>query len=140
VGTDNYHGNISEVWKFAISAAHMRTGAALRLAPMQVLEMATLNGARALGMLDEIGSLEAGKCADVVVVDLQQPRFYPLIDPVGSLVHNMVGNDVATVIVDGRVVIDAGRLQTVPGEEILAAGQRAAEQVWSSLRELFPGA
>ena len=140
LGTDNYHGNISEVWKFAISAARMRTGDALRLAPMQVLEMATLNGARALGMLDEIGSLEAGKRADVVVVDLQQPHFYPLIDPVGSLVHNMVGNDVATVIVDGRVVIDAGRLQTVPGEEILAAGQRAAEQVWSRLRKLFPGA
>lgn len=140
LGTDNYHGNLSEVWKFAISAARVRTGDALRLAPMQVLEMATLNGARALGMLDEIGSLEAGKCADVVIVDLQKPHFYPLIDPVGSLVHNMVGNDVATVIVDGRVVIDGGRLQTMPGEEILAGGQRTAEQVWSRLRELFPGA
>lgn len=139
LGTDNYHGNITEVWKFAISAARVRTGDSVRLAPMQVLEMATLHGARALGMLDDIGSLEPGKCADVVIVDLEKPHFYPLIDPVGSLVHNMVGSDVDTVIVDGRVVIDGGRLQTARPEEILAGGQRTAESVWSRLRALYPG-
>lgn len=140
LGTDNYHGNISEVWKFAISVARMRSRDGVKLTPMQVLEMATLNGARALGMEAELGSLEAGKRADVVVVDLQQPHFYPLVDPIGSLVHNMVGSDVATVIVDGRVVIDGGRLQTTSGEEILTVGQRAADGVWSRLRKLFPDA
>jgi 5-methylthioadenosine/S-adenosylhomocysteine deaminase len=139
IGTDNYHGNITEVWKFAISAARVRTGDASRLTPMQVLEMATVNGARALGRLDDLGSLEPGKCADLVIVDLQKPHFYPLIDPVGSLVHNMVGNDVDTVMVDGRIVIDGGRLQTVPPEEILAGSQRTAERVWARLRAQYPG-
>jgi hypothetical protein len=51
----------------------------------------------------------------------------------------MVGSDVDTVIVDGRVVIDGGRLQTARPEEILAGGQRTAESVWSRLRALYPG-
>jgi 5-methylthioadenosine/S-adenosylhomocysteine deaminase len=139
LGTDNYHGNLSEVWKFAISAARARTGDSLRLTPMQVLEMATLNGARALGRLEDLGSLEAGKCADVLVVDLQKPHFYPLIDPIGSLVHNMVGSDIDTVLVDGRVVVDGGRLTTVPHGEILANAQRAADGVWARLRAMYPG-
>jgi 5-methylthioadenosine/S-adenosylhomocysteine deaminase len=139
LGTDNYHGNITEAWKFAISAARVRTGDATRLTPMQVLEMATVNGARALGRLDDLGSLEPGKYADLVIVDLQKPHFYPLIDPVGSFVHNAVGNDVETVIVDGRVTVDRGALLTLPPEEILASSQRAAEQVWSRLRAMYPG-
>jgi 5-methylthioadenosine/S-adenosylhomocysteine deaminase len=139
LGTDNYHGNLSEVWKFAISAARVRTGDALRLTPMQVLEMATVNGARALGRLDDLGSLEAGKCADLVIVDLQKPHFYPLVEPLGALVHNMVGSDIETVIVDGRIVIDGGRLQTLPPDEILAGSQRTAASVWSRLRALYPG-
>lgn len=138
LGTDNYHGNLTEVWKFAISAARFRTGDATRLSPMQVLEMATINGARALGMQADIGSLEPGKCADVVIVDLQKPHFYPLIEPVGAFVHNAVGNDIDTVIVDGRVVVDAGRLQTVAPEEILATSQQTADAVWSRLRAMYP--
>ena len=122
-----------------ISAARARTGDSLRLTPMQVLEMATLNGARALGRLGDLGSLEAGKCADVLVVDLQKPHFYPLIDPIGSLIHNMVGWDIDTVLVDGRVVVDGGRLTTVPHGEILANAQRAADGVWARLRAMYPG-
>ena len=138
LGTDNYHGNISEAWKFAISGARVRTGDALRLTPMQVLEMATVNGARALGRLHELGSLEPGKLADVVVVDLQRPHFYPLIEPVGALVHNMVGNDVETVIVDGVVRMSDRRIPGIDLAAVRAEAQAAGEEVWSRLPEWDP--
>jgi cytosine/adenosine deaminase-related metal-dependent hydrolase len=78
------------------------------LAPQTALEMATLGGAAALGMSDELGSIEAGKRADLVCVDLAGHQ--PVIDPVWSLVHRAHGHDVAHVVVDGRVVVKHGRL------------------------------
>jgi 5-methylthioadenosine/S-adenosylhomocysteine deaminase len=140
LGTDNYHGNISEVWKFAQAGARFRSQNGSRLPALELLELATINGAKGLGLEASLGSLEPGKLADLVIVDLQRPHFYPLIDPVGSAVHNMVGSDVETVLIDGRIVLEGGRLTTLPGEAILANAQAAAESVWGRLRERFPGA
>jgi 5-methylthioadenosine/S-adenosylhomocysteine deaminase len=70
-----------------------------------VLEMATLGGARALGMEDRIGSLEPGKRADLIVVGSAEPRTQPLYDPVSHLVYAAKGADVRHSVIEGRVVM-----------------------------------
>jgi 5-methylthioadenosine/S-adenosylhomocysteine deaminase len=74
----------------------------------QALEMATIGGARALGLGDRVGSLEVGKLADLVVIGQPAERFVPGADPVRSIVYCGRGADVSTVVVDGRVLLDEG--------------------------------
>ena len=97
------------------------------LPPGKALEMCTIDGAKALGLDREIGSLEAGKKADVVLVDLARPHLYPLHMPVFRLVCFANGNDVATVIVDGRVLMENGRVLSVNQDKVLATAQAEAE-------------
>ena len=92
--------------------------------PERVLEMATLHGARALGLEDQIGSLEPGKRADMVIFDVDLPEWRPLLDPVSTLVYSASGASVRTVIVDGRVVLDDRRVTTVDEREILVRAER----------------
>lgn len=73
------------------------------------LELATIRGAAALGLADEIGSLEAGKKADLVLFDTRRPEWRTLFNPVNNLVYNADGRSVHTVLVDGRVVVEGGR-------------------------------
>lgn len=75
----------------------------------RALEMATITGAAALGLADEIGSLEAGKRADLVLFDTRRPEWRTLFNPVNTLVYSVDGRSVHTVMVDGRVVVEAGR-------------------------------
>ncbi len=92
--------------------------------PERVLEMATLHGARALGLEAEIGSLEPGKRADLVVFDLDLPEWRPLLDPVNTLVYSASTASVRTVMVDGRVLLDDRRVTTVDEPEILTRVER----------------
>jgi 5-methylthioadenosine/S-adenosylhomocysteine deaminase len=92
--------------------------------PERVLEMATLHGARALGLEDEIGSLEPGKRADMVIFDLDLPEWRPLLDPVNTLVYSASAASVRTVVVDGRVVLDDRRVTTVDEREALTRAER----------------
>jgi 5-methylthioadenosine/S-adenosylhomocysteine deaminase len=95
-----------------------------------VLEMATIGGARALGLESEIGSIEVGKRADLFVADLEASPFAaPVHHPVSALVYSASGSEVETVIVDGRVVLDNGRLSTVDEDSIRAAARVAADRV-----------
>ncbi len=73
------------------------------------LELATLHGARALGLDHEIGSIEVGKKADLVLFDTRRPEWRTLFNPINSLVYNADGRSVHTVIVDGRVVVQDGK-------------------------------
>ncbi|HEV2057699.1 MAG TPA: amidohydrolase family protein [Methylomirabilota bacterium] len=92
--------------------------------PERVLEMATLHGARALGLENEIGSLEPGKRADMVIFDLDLPEWRPLLDPVNTLVYSSSAASVRTVVVDGRVLLDDRRVTTVDEREALARAER----------------
>ena len=78
-----------------------------------MLEMATLGGARVLGLDDETGSLEVGKLADVVAIDLGAPRFAPVHDPVATLVHGAPSGAVSHVWVGGRCLYEAGTFTTL---------------------------
>jgi 5-methylthioadenosine/S-adenosylhomocysteine deaminase len=108
----------------------MRVGAMLqKLAAMdpavvpayQALEMATIGGAKALGMEDEIGSLEAGKRADIILVDLTGVHMRPINHIVNNLVYcATAASDVATVIVDGQLVVEDGKLLCCDEQEAIA--------------------
>ena len=95
----------------------------------KVLEMATINGAKALGLEKNIGSLEVGKKADLVLVDLRRPHFTPLYDAVSHLVYNAVGSDVDTVIVDGKMVMREHKVLTLDEGDILDKAQKTSEDL-----------
>jgi 5-methylthioadenosine/S-adenosylhomocysteine deaminase len=95
----------------------------VRLDPLAVpaasaLEMATIGGARALKLDHLVGSLEAGKRADLVIIDLDEDNLVPLYDPVSHLAYAVEAADVRTVIVDGRIVLRDGVLTTADEQEI----------------------
>lgn len=92
----------------------------------KLLEMITIDAANALGWDDELGSLEPGKKADVAIINLRQPHLTPNWMIVHRLIHEAVGHDVETVIVDGRVVMEDRRVQTVDEEAILDAANQEA--------------
>jgi 5-methylthioadenosine/S-adenosylhomocysteine deaminase len=99
-----------------------------------VLEMATLGGARALGMEDQLGSLEVGKRADLVVVDLAAPRLHPLYDPVSHLVYAAKGADVRHTVVEGRVLLRDRKLLTLDEAAVLAEAETWRLAIQRSLR------
>ncbi len=86
--------------------------------PERVIEMATINGARCALWEKEIGSLEAGKKADVTLFNARTPQWQPLYNPVSNLVYSATGGSVDTVICDGKVLMEGRQLQTVDEEKI----------------------
>jgi len=84
-----------------------------------VLCMATRWGAEALGLGDRIGSLERGKFADIITINLNKPHLVPLYDVYSHLVYAAMAADVETVMVNGRLILYASKLQTAEESEIL---------------------
>ena len=95
----------------------------------QALEMATLGGARALGMEREIGSLETGKRADLIVVGMRRARQTPRYDPLSHLVYTTHGDDVETTIVNGRVLMHERKMLTLDEAEVLREAEAFAVKV-----------
>lgn len=94
------------------------------LPPGKALEMITCDAAKALGLQDEIGSLEAGKRADITLVDLHKPHLWPGDMPLYRLVCFAVGSDVDTVLVGGRVVMQGRVVRDVEEEAVMEAATR----------------
>lgn len=99
------------------------------LPPGKVLEMCTIDGARALGLDREIGSLEPGKKADIVLVDLRRPHLYPANMPEFRVTYFANGNDVHTVLVGGRVLLRDRNPVHVDQDAVLNAAQRETERM-----------
>jgi 5-methylthioadenosine/S-adenosylhomocysteine deaminase len=137
LGTDGAASNndldmFEEMLTAALLSKHASADPTAAPAP-KVLEMATLGGARALGMEDELGSLEPGKRADLIVVDTTAPRLNPLFDPVSHLVYAAKGADVRHSVIEGRVVMRDGRPLTLDAAAVLAESARYREQVARSV-------
>ena len=94
-----------------------------------VFDMATIDGARALMWDHEIGSLEVGKAADLAVFDGENPRLSPRHNPVGSLIRYGAGADVSSVLVNGELVVDDGRVLTVDEAALLDEADEVAARV-----------
>ncbi|HEY7064347.1 MAG TPA: amidohydrolase family protein [Chloroflexota bacterium] len=95
----------------------------------QVLELATLHGARAMRWDDEIGSLEVGKKADVVLLDRDRPEMVPLVNVANTLVYATDGRSADTVIVDGRVVVAGGHLRTIDEAWLYRTAEQLAPEL-----------
>ena len=91
------------------------------------LEMATIEGARAIGRADELGSLEVGKQADLILVDLKQPHTMPIYDPIANLVYAAHGGNVDTVIVAGKVLMQGRKVLVADEEAILGEAQERGQ-------------
>jgi len=95
----------------------------------EALEMATINGAKALGLGKHVGSIECGKKADLVIVDMKKPHLVPLHNVVSNLVYSTNGADVDTVLVDGKIVMQERKVTTLDEEKILEEAQKAADDL-----------
>ena len=106
--------------------------------PETALELATIRGAAAFGMADDIGSIEAGKKADMVLFDTRRPEWRTLFNPVNNLVYSADGRSVHTVLVDGRVVVDAYKPTFVDEWELIQKVQSIGEEVLARTGVSFP--
>lgn len=100
----------------------------------QSVRMATIEAAKVMGIEREVGSLEKGKKADILIIDLTAPTFFPVLNsPIRNIVPNLVysarGDEVETVIIDGKVVMENRKIITINENEAIEKGQKAAEDI-----------
>ncbi len=135
LGTDGSASHNSqdllETMKMAILLAKVGSGDPMALVPMEVLVMATRAGSLIMNN-GAVGRLAPGSKADVTLVDLNKPHVMPVFRADSALVYNCNGPDVHTVIVDGRVLLDAGRVTMLDEEELLEACRQAATRLWKA--------
>jgi 5-methylthioadenosine/S-adenosylhomocysteine deaminase len=106
--------------------------------PETALEMATINGAKALGLDQEIGSIEVGKKADLVLFDTRRPEWRSLFNPINNLVYNADGRSVHTVLVDGRIVVRDHAPTYVDEHELIRKVQDLGERLLARTGVGFP--
>ncbi len=99
------------------------------LASNTVLEMATSRGASVLGLEKEIGTIETGKKADIIVIDLNQPHLCPVYDPISTLVYSATGADVKHVVIDGKILMKEREVLGLDSEEIMARVRRISKKI-----------
>src|SRR3970282_1626690 len=112
----------------------LQTGDPQAVGARTALEMATMGGARALGMGDRIGSLEPGKRADLIVVSMNSARQTPMYDPISHLVYTTHGDDVRTTIVHGKVLMKDRKVLTLNEASVLSDARGWAEKVRAAVR------
>jgi 5-methylthioadenosine/S-adenosylhomocysteine deaminase len=138
LGTDGAASNndldMFEAMRQAAFLAKHTTGDPRAIPATTALQMATIDGARVLGMEREIGSLEAGKRADLAIVSMSAARQTPLYDPISHLVYTSRGDDVRTVIVNGRVVMRDRKVLTLDEAGVLAEAREWADKVAAAVR------
>jgi 5-methylthioadenosine/S-adenosylhomocysteine deaminase len=133
LGTDGAASN-NKIDLFAELDAAALIHKAVRLDPLAVpaaaaVEMATIGGARALGLDRLIGSLEVGKRADVILLDLDEDNLVPLYNPLSHLAYAARSADVRTVVVDGHIVLEDGKLLTIDEAEVRRQGRALASDI-----------
>ena len=117
IGTDgsssNNNLNMFEEMHIASIVNKALNKDATSVTAMDVIEMATINGARTLGLEDEIGSIEVGKKADMIIIDINKTHIQPIHNLVSAITYSVQGSDVDTVIVDGEILMESRELKTI---------------------------
>ena len=139
IGTDGPAGSNNNLDMFEEMASAARLQKVTRsdakaLTARDVLEMATIGGARVLNMADKIGSLEVGKRADVIVVDLQQAKTLPVYSVESAIVYAADGANVVDTIVDGKILMRNRKVLTVDVPSTLAKAKEYRDKVVASLK------
>jgi 5-methylthioadenosine/S-adenosylhomocysteine deaminase len=138
LGTDGPAGSnndldLMEEMDLAAKLAKITKMNPLALGAKAVVEMATIDGARALHMQKEIGSLEAGKKADLILISLDEPNAVPMYDIYAQIAYSLKGSDVETVVIGGRVVMRSRRLLTIDEPRVLEKAREYGKSVSASL-------
>lgn len=133
LGTDGAASNndldMFEAMRQAAFLHKLITGDPRAVSAQTALDMATIGGAGVIGKRDQLGSLEPGKLADVLIVRMDQPRQTPMYDPVSHLVYVTRGDDVDTTIVNGKVLMRERKVLTMNEAAVLAEARKAAASV-----------
>ncbi|HUJ15435.1 MAG TPA: amidohydrolase [Thermoanaerobaculia bacterium] len=143
IGTDGPagSGNNLDMLEDTVLAARLQKVAKMdptALSARKVLEMATIGGAKVLGLDTKIGTLEAGKRADIIIMNLQHVRTQPVYAVESAIVYAATGDDVATTIVDGKVLMRDRKVLTVNVPEAIAKAKQYRDQVEKTL-QYHPG-
>ncbi|MEY8416804.1 amidohydrolase [Tissierella praeacuta] len=102
---------------------------AISVPAISALEMATVNGAKALGWNEEIGSIEVGNKADIVLIDIDKPHLYPHHNIISSLAYSVQASDVDTVLVDGKIIMEKREVKTLDVEKIKFMAEKHAKDL-----------
>jgi len=133
IGTDGAASNndldMIQETRSASLLSKATTGDATCLDAQTCLEMMTINGARFLGLEEEIGSLEPGKLADITAVDLSHPAFQPIYNPISQLIYTASARDVSNVWIGGKRVMDNRQLPETDTQSILAATRQWRQKI-----------
>ena len=147
IGTDGVKENnnldMLEEMKFVPLLQKVKHYDATLLKAEKVIRMATIDGAKALGLDREIGSIEIGKKADIITVDFRKLHLTPtLTDSYANITSNLVyaaqGNDVQNVWIDGKLIMENRKLLTIDEEKARVGGQIAAEQLLARREAFIP--
>ena len=128
-GPSNNTYDMLREMKIAALLQKVRMHDPTRLQAETVLEMATINGAKAVGLEHEIGSLEESKKADIILLELRKPHLIPIFSIVSNLVYAANGSDVDTTIVDGRILMEKKKLLTIDEDRVLREAERRARSL-----------
>ncbi len=134
LATDNMHADMIEAMRWALASGRIQDGrVSPSWQPLTALRMATSEGAAALGMPDELGSIRVGAAADLVVVDARRVHLTPMREPLGNLVHVAQGRDVRHVLVAGDLVVEDGRPTRVDMDEVIRDANVASASLWQRI-------
>ena len=128
--SSNNH-SLFQAMKFAALMQKGFHGDPTIITAQQVLRMATINGARAIGLGDEIGSIEVGKKADLVLLDISDFFVSPIHDPISAIVYSALGHEPTLVVIDGRIVMRDRKVLTVDEMRVRHEAQKAAAALTS---------
>ena len=138
MGTDNMAEDMVESMRTGLFMERVRLEDARYPQPEDVLEWATRNGARALGLGADVGALEVGRKADLVVIDARRPHLVPTLRIVSAFIHNGQAGDVESVMVDGHWLLRDGRALTIDEPDVVTRAEEIARRVWHQLVERYP--
>ena len=102
---------------------------AVSVSSFDALKMATVNGAMALDIVDEVGTIEVGKKADIILIDFDKPHLYPKHNIISALTYSVQGSDVDTVIIDGKIIMEKREIKTLDIEKIKYLTEKYAKDL-----------
>ena len=132
-------GDYFDVIRAAIMCARIKTQDPVALLSTDALEMATMAGARAMGMETEIGSLEIGKRADLIMLDYRALGLQPVLDPVQNLAYHAHAGNVEMVMVDGTLRVENHEVASVDRLAVIDAAARASGLAWARFEKKYGG-
>ncbi len=138
MGTDNNTQDMVEVMRTGLFTERILRDDGMNPQPEDILAMTTMGSASAIGMADEIGSLEVGKKADLFIINTQRSTLVPTNRIVSTFVHNGQPADIESVMIDGEFVLKDGKFLNLDEEAIISEADAIGKRVWQRLLKEYP--